>query len=103
MISLDPGTRNALAALCKKYAVRQLKLFGSATTEEFDPEQSDLDFLVEFDEPPAGMRLSVQFFGLMEGLQEVFRRPVDLLEEAAIENTRLLRSAQTDAVTLYAA
>lgn len=69
----------------------------------FDQEQSDLDFLVEFDEPPPGMRLGAQFFGLMEELQALFQRPVDLLEESAIENSRLLRDARAGAVTLYAA
>lgn len=103
MISLDTATSEALAALCRKYAVRRLKLFGSAAGEGFDPARSDLDFLVEFDEPPPGMRLGTQFFGLMEGLQAIFLRPVDLLEETAIQNSRLLRNAQTGAVTLYAA
>ena len=59
--------------------------------------------LVEFGEPPAGMRLGTQFFGLLEELQDLFRRPIDLLEESAIENSRLLRTAQAEAVTLYAA
>lgn len=103
MISIDPTTYEALVAVCRKYAVRRLKLFGSATGEEFDPERSDLDFLVEFDEPPPGMRLGTQFFGLMEELEAVFNRPINLLEESAIENSRLLRSAQAGAVTLYAA
>lgn len=103
MISFDPATSKALEALCRKYAVRRLKLFGSATSEEFDPERSDLDLLVEFDEPPPGMRLGAQFFGLLEELQQLFGRPIDLLEESAIENSRLLRDARAGAVTLYAA
>lgn len=103
MISMDGAISEALVALCRKYAVRRLRLFGSAAHDAFDLKHSDLDFLVEFDEPPAGMRLGTQFFGLMEELQEVFQRPVDLLEESAIENSRLRRSALEGAVTLYAA
>lgn len=103
MIYLEPETSERLAALCRKYAVRRLKLFGSAAGEGFDAERSDLDFLVEFDEPPLGMRLATQFFGLMDELQAVFERPIDLLEESAIKNSRLLRNAQQGAVTLYAA
>jgi predicted nucleotidyltransferase len=102
-VIFDPATTEALAALCRKYAVRRLKLFGSAAGDGFEAERSDLDFLVEFEEPPPGMRLGAQFFGLMEDLQRMFQRPVDLLEESAIENSRLLRSAQAGAVTLYAA
>jgi predicted nucleotidyltransferase len=103
VIAFDPATKDAIGALCREYAVRRLKLFGSATQEAFDPERSDLDFLVEFDEPPAGMRLGAQFFGFMEGLQALFSRPIDLLEESAIENSRLLRNAQSEAVILFAA
>lgn len=103
MISLDSETAEALAGLCRKYAVQCLKLFGSAVSDGFDPERSDLDFLVEFDEPPPGMRLGAQFFGFMDELGALFQRPIDLLEESAIENSRLLRNAREGAVTLYAA
>lgn len=40
-----------LAAICQRYQVRELALFGSALRDDFGPE-SDLDFLVEF-EPEA--------------------------------------------------
>jgi predicted nucleotidyltransferase len=36
-----------IAALCRMYRVRRLYLFGSATTDQFDPETSDFDFLVD--------------------------------------------------------
>ncbi len=103
MFSLDVEQAKALNAICSQHAVRRLKLFGSATDVSFDPKGSDLDFLVEFYEPPSGMRLSTQFFGLMEELQTLFQQPIDLLEESAIENSRLLRNAQAGAVTLYIA
>ena len=40
--------RTELAQLCAQYRVHRLELFGSATGERFDPDTSDLDFLVEF-------------------------------------------------------
>jgi predicted nucleotidyltransferase len=40
--------RAELVRLCMQYHVRRLELFGSATGEHFDPDTSDLDFLVEF-------------------------------------------------------
>ena len=100
---LDEATKTALGGLCRRYAVRNLKLFGSATRDDFDPARSDLDFLVEFSPPPANMRLGPQFFGFLEELQDLFKRPVDLLEESAIENSRLRKNAQASAVILYAA
>lgn len=35
--------------LCRRYGVARLELFGSAAGDAFDPQRSDLDFLVEFD------------------------------------------------------
>lgn len=101
--TLDANTEACLKVLCSKYAVRRLKLFGSAVGETFDPQRSDLDFLVEFDGPPVDMRLGTQFFGFLDELQALFERRIDLLEEGAIENSHLRKSAQESAVTLYAA
>lgn len=103
MFTFDQPTAQALRNLCQKFAVKSLKLFGSAVGETFDPARSDLDFLVEFDVPPTGMRLNEQYFAFLDELQALFARPVDLLEEHAIENSRLRRNALAEAVTLYAA
>lgn len=37
-----------IAELCRRYQVRKLDLFGSAATDQFDPETSDVDFLVTY-------------------------------------------------------
>ena len=41
-----------LPELCRRYGVSRLEAFGSATAEDFDPNKSDLDFLVDFTEDP---------------------------------------------------
>ena len=94
---------DGLRSLCQHYDVRRLSLFGSAVSLEFDPSSSDFDFMVEFDKPDDGMRLATQFFGFLEELEEMFGRPIDLLEESAIENSRLRKSVLSTAVTIYAA
>lgn len=40
--------RVQLAAFCQKYGIRKLSLFGSILREDFNPDRSDVDFLVEF-------------------------------------------------------
>lgn len=92
-----------LVALCQRYAVRSLKLFGSAARGDYDPGKSDLDLLVEFRVPPEGMRPSTQFFGFLEDLEKLAGKKIDLLEEHAIENRFLKESALGSAVVLYAA
>ena len=48
MIDAIQLRREELWALCRRFHVRRLDLFGSAARGDFDPERSDLDFLVEF-------------------------------------------------------
>ena len=74
-----------IAALCRRCGVRRLDLFGSAVTGRFDPARSDLDFLVEFDERPADRRPS-PYFRLLEALEALFQRKVDLVSRRALEN-----------------
>ena len=73
-------------ALCEKYAVKRLTLFGSAVKGTFDPEKSDLDFVVEFlpGTPVGGLR--GPYFNLLTDLQDLFGRSVDLVDRRAIEN-----------------
>jgi uncharacterized protein len=44
--------REELAGLCRRYRVRRLDVFGSATTGDFEERASDVDLLVEFEEMP---------------------------------------------------
>src|ERR1700675_1208533 len=75
----------ALTELCRRFGVRRRDVFGSAATGRFDPARSDLDFLVEFEEPPAGGFAS-PYFGLLEALETLFQRKIDLLTERSLEN-----------------
>ena len=56
----------ALRELCIKHRVERLDLFGSAARDDFDPETSDLDFLVEF-EPMPPREHTDSYFGLLAG------------------------------------
>ena len=76
--------RAAVEAMCRRFGVRRLDVFGSAAVGEFR-EDSDLDFLVEFGEPEDG-RYWNQYFGLLFALEDLFGRHIDLVEEQAIKN-----------------
>ena len=71
--------------LCRRFHVRELHLFGSSTSASRVSEVGDLDFLVRFDEMPPVL-YSNSYFGLAEGLSELFGCRVDLVEENAIRN-----------------
>jgi len=55
--------RRALDDPCRKFRVRRLDLFGSATTGNSDPARSDVDLLVEFEAMPPGA-YAAAYFGL---------------------------------------
>lgn len=91
-----------LAALCQRYGVRRLELFGSAAAGRFDAAHSDLDFLVEFADLPAES-LFARYFGLAEGLEALFARKVDLVMLSAVTNPHFLAEIEPTRVELYAA
>ena len=93
---------NDLELLCSRRHVRRLDLFGSVLGDRFDPERSDLDFLVTFDNLPPGDHADA-YFGPMEDLERVLGRPVDLVEQRAIRNPYFRRAVERDRVTLYEA
>jgi predicted nucleotidyltransferase len=78
--------RDALIALCERYDVARLEVFGSAARGvDFDPAASDVDFLVEF-KPGSALAPLEQFFGLADALRNLLGRPVDLVEPSAVKN-----------------
>lgn len=89
-----------LTQLCEQNQVARLELFGSASTDRFDPTTSDLDFLVEFcDQTPTGA--STRFFTLHRGLKELFDREVDLVEVQTIQNPYFLEAIAPTRRVLY--
>ena len=91
-----------LARLCEKFRVKRLDLFGSATTDLFDPQTSDLDFLVSLQEMDFG-EYADAYFGLLKGLQELFDRHIDLVMESAIKNPYFRQDVEATRMPLYAA
>ena len=67
--------------LLKKYKVKSLALFGSSVRGEMTS-QSDIDFLVEFDNSAFGKDFEGYFdnyFGLLFSLEQIFKTKIDLL------------------------
>ena len=77
--------RSEVEELCREYRVRRLDVFGSAVRGNFRLDQSDLDFLVEF-HPPAQGDSWKRYFDLLHGLEDLFGRHIDLVEDSAIKN-----------------
>src|SRR5947207_15941450 len=102
MLNLIEARRTDVEALCRQFRVRRLDVFGSAVRGGFDPTTSDFDFLVEFEELPAGTSART-YFGLKESLEALFGRPVDLVMDRAIVNPYFRASVDAHRERLFAA
>src|SRR5436189_338776 len=102
MIDMIEQHRTELDALCRRYQVRTLELFGSAADGTFEPERSDLDFLVDFELMEPGAHAKA-YFGLWFALRDLFHLEVDLVETPALTNHCFLKTIHAQRRVLYAA
>lgn len=89
-----------IAALCEQYGVAHLELFGSATSPEFNPESSDVDFLVELDTQTPGSRAR-RWIELAEALEKLLGRHVDLVNPRYIRNPYFLQAVNNSRTVIY--
>jgi predicted nucleotidyltransferase len=78
--------QEALAAICRKYGVSELAVFGSVLRDDFDPARSDVDLLVRFIDDDAGDWGS-KYLDLREDLEELLGRKVDVVSWRGIEQS----------------
>ncbi len=101
MIALIEQHRPEVAALCSRYGVQSLEVFGSAADGTFDPERSDIDFLVEFRPDDSGS-LFHRYFGLQETLEHLLGRKVDLVTASALSNPYFIAAVNRSRQPVYA-
>jgi uncharacterized protein len=92
-----------MRALCEKYRVKRLAIFGSAVKGTFDPATSDLDFVVEFQDDVFGVDGWHAYFDLKFALEDLFGRNVDLVEWDADLKPRFRKALESTQHNLYAA
>ena len=100
MQKLVQARRGEIGDVCRRFHVRSLEVFGSAARGDFDPERSDIDFLVEFDSNPSALSLG-NYFGLKEALEALLARPVDLVMPGAVKNPYLRASIERSREPVY--
>ena len=98
MISDMP--EDQLSTFCRRWKVQELALFGSALREDFRPE-SDVDVLVTFTEDAAWSLFDL--VTMKEELEDLFGRPVDLVEKAGLRNPFRRHAILKHQKVLYAA
>jgi len=101
MISLLQEKLRGIEALCRKYHATRLEVFGSAAGEDFFPEKSDIDFLVEFQpDSDLGPWMS-HYFEFRDELGELLGVKVDLVMASALTNPYFIREVNRTRKLLY--
>ena len=78
--------KDKIIALCKRFKVSKLWVFGSVLTPRFNDE-SDIDLLVEFDREKLDLLdFADNFFGLIHSVESVVGRKVDMVVNSSIRN-----------------
>lgn len=87
--------------LCRRYKVKTLSVFGSILTDRFN-DQSDVDLLVDFETiDPENFDYVSNYFNLLDSLEQLFNRKVDLIEEKGIRNQYFLSSVNKSKQLIY--
>lgn len=98
MTELEGVDAAALEAVCERFGVAELSVFGSAASGHLAPD-SDVDLLYVLRD---GVHLGWAINDLSDALEQVLGRPVDLVAKRALHN-RLRDSVLSEAKTVYAA
>jgi predicted nucleotidyltransferase len=85
--------------LCEQNGVKSLYVFGSVLTDKFN-DKSDIDLLVDIDSNDP-LVYADNYFNLKFALQELFKRPIDLLESKAMKNPYIIRNIDNSKFLIY--
>lgn len=102
MARVVEGKKQAIAQACRRFRVARMYVFGSALRDDFVPDASDIDLLVEF-EDMSPFELVDAYFGLLAELERILDSPVDLVMADAIKNRYIAQDIERTRRLLYAA
>jgi predicted nucleotidyltransferase len=87
--------RDRLVAICRRYGIQELALFGSVLRDDFTPD-SDVDLLCTL--LPTSSARGMEWIRLMLALEDLLGRPVDLVKPDLLDpqiRDAVLREAKT--------
>ena len=90
-----------IIALCIKYKVAKLWVFGSILTPRFNDE-SDVDFSVSFDKSRIELPdYAENYFDFMDELKSLFQRDIDLVCDDSVKNRIFRKELDATKVLIY--
>ena len=85
--------------ICKNHGIKSLYAFGSSVTEQFNPQRSDIDLLVEMEDMDP-LEKGEKLLSLWDKLEDFFQRKVDLLTQKSLKNPFLLENIDKTKILL---
>jgi len=102
MIQLIHGNLDSIRQLCRSHKVSSFYLFGSAAKGNSN-NNSDIDFLVRFSNSVDTMEYADNYFDLLENLQKLLNRSIDLVSEKSLTNRYLIEDINQSKLLIYEA
>lgn len=102
MTNILENSRQEITQACRHHGVVRLDAFGSALRDDFRPDESDLDLLVEFGPMEPYDRVDA-YFGLLEELRTLLCPKIDLVMAGAVKNPYIASDIKRTRRMLYAA
>ncbi len=90
-----------IIALCKKYKVAKLWVFGSILTDRFN-DNSDVDFSVKFDKEKLPLLdYADNYLDFHKALRSLFSREIDLVTEDSLTNPYFIKELNATKQLVY--
>jgi predicted nucleotidyltransferase len=100
MNSIVTENLDELKRLCLVFNVKSMYVFGSVCTDAFT-EKSDIDLIVDIDSHDP-IAYADDYFSLKFAIQDLLKRPIDLLENKEINNPVIRKNIDNSKLLLYA-
>lgn len=99
MKNLIQNNIDRIKEICILHKVKSLSVYGSVINERFN-DNSDIDFLVSF-EKMSHIEYADNYFLMIEKLESLLNRKIDLLTHNSLTNPYLIKSINNSKVHIY--
>jgi len=90
-----------IISLFKEHKIKDAYLFGSAITDKFDENKSDVDFLVNFIDGIDPLEKGELLWNLRFALEDKLNKPIDLITETSLKNPYFIEELNEKKVKIY--
>lgn len=87
-------------AICARYPVARLAVFGSAVSGDFQKGKSDIDLLIKMADVPT-LEYGNAYFALLKEFEDLFGAPVDLVTEPSMTNPYIRDNVEASKVLIF--